>query len=64
MVLYTEALLTMLYSVYIKHQAKTGDYLMSLEYFRLMFEEQQEVITKLLEQDVTPKLKTEEKIWH
>ena len=37
---------------------------MSLEYFRLMFEEQQEVITKLLEQDVTPKLKTEEKIWH
>ena len=60
MVLYPESLLVMLYSIYLKHQAKSGDSLMQLEEFRLMFEEQQEVIAKLLEDDLTdvkPKLK-------
>ena len=57
----------MLYSIYLKHQAKTGDSLMGLEDFRLMFEEQQEVIAKLLEEEVTgskSKEDKEEKIWH
>jgi len=67
MVLYPESLLIMLYSIYLKHQAKTGDSLMSLEDFRLMFEEQQEAIAKLLEEEninSTPELKTEKEIWH
>ena len=67
MVLYPESLLMMLYSIYLKHQAKTGDSLMGLEDFRLMFEEQQEVIAKLLEEEVTgskSKEDKEEKIWH
>ena len=67
MVLYPESLLIMLYSIYLKHQAKTGDSLMDLEGFRLMFEEQQEVIAKLLEDDlpdVKPKLKEEKVTWH
>ena len=51
MVLYPESLLIMLYSIYLKHQAKTGDSLMGLEDFRLMFEEQQEAIAKLLEEE-------------
>ena len=67
MVLYPESLLMMLYSIYLKHQAKTGDSLMGLEDFRLMFEEQQEAIAKLLEDDlsdVKPKLKAEKVTWH
>tara|TARA_R100001443_G_C3330998_1_gene172306 strand:+ start:687 stop:890 length:204 start_codon:yes stop_codon:yes gene_type:complete len=67
MVLYPESLLIMLYSIYLKHQAKTGDSLMDLEEFRLMFEEQQEAIAKLLEEEVTgskSKENTEEEIWH
>ena len=67
MVLYPESLLIMLYSIYLKHQTKTGDSLMGLEDFRLMFEEQQGVIAKLLEDDlpdVKPKLKEEKVTWH
>ena len=67
MVLYPESLLIMLYSIYLKHQAKSGDSLMQLEEFRLMFEEQQEAIAKLLEDDlsdVKPKLKAEKVTWH
>lgn len=67
MVLYPESLLIMLYSIYLKHQAKTGDSLMGLEDFRLMFEEQQGAIAKLLEDDlpdVKPKLKEEKVTWH
>ena len=67
MVLYPESLLIMLYSIYLKHQAKTGNSLMDLEEFRLMFEEQQEAIAKLLEEEVTgskSKEDTEEEIWH
>ena len=67
MVLYPESLLIMLYSIYLKHQAKTGDSLMGLEDFRLMFEEQQEAIAKLLEEEninSTPELKTEKQTWH
>ena len=67
MVLYPESLLVMLYSIYLKHQAKSGDSLMQLEEFGLMFEEQQEVIAKLLEDDLTdvkPKLKAEKVTWH
>ncbi len=67
MVLYPESLLIMLYSIYLKHQAKTGDSLMGLEDFRLMFEEQQGAIAKLLEEEninSTPELKTEKEIWH
>jgi len=67
MVLYPESLLMMLYSIYLKHQAKKGDSLMGLEDFRLMFEEQQEAIAKLLEEEninSTPELKTEKEIWH
>ena len=67
MVLYAESLLIMLYSIYLKHQTKVGDYVMQLEDFRLMFEEQQEAIAKLLEEEninSTPELKTEKEIWH
>ena len=67
MVLYPESLLLMLYSIYLKHQAKSGDSIMKLEEFRLMFEEQQEAIAKLLEDDLTdvkPKLKAEKVTWH
>ena len=51
MVLYTEVLLNMLYSIYIKHQVRIGAALMQIEEFRLMFEEQQEAIGKLLNED-------------
>ena len=67
MVLYAESLLIMLYSIYLKHQTKVGDYVMQLEDFRLMFEEQQGAIAKLLEEEVTgskPKEDTEEVTWH
>ena len=67
MVLYPESLLVMLYSIYLKHQAKSGDSLMQLEEFRLMFEEQQEVIAKLLEDEnlnLTNEIETEKEIWH
>jgi len=50
-VLYTEVLLNMLYSIYIKHQVRIGAALMQIEEFRLMFEEQQEAIGKLLNED-------------
>ena len=66
MVLYAESLLIMLYSIYLKHQTKTGLDVLQPEEFRLMFEEQQEVIAKLLEEEVkdTPKLKKEKQTWH
>ena len=51
MVLYTEVLLNMLYSIYIKHQVRIGAALMQIEEFRLMFEEQQDAIGKLLNED-------------
>ena len=51
MVLYTEVLLNMLYSIYIKHQVRVGTSLMQIEDFRLMFEEQQDAIGKLLNED-------------
>ena len=41
----------MLYSIYIKHQVTIGTALMSIEDFRLMFEEQQDAIGKLLHED-------------
>ena len=67
MILYAESLLIMLYSIYLKHQTKVGDYVMQLEDFRLMFEEQQEAIAKLLEEEVTgsnPKEDIEKVKWH
>ena len=57
----------MLYSIYLKHQAKIGESLMGLEDFRLMFEEQQGAIAKLLEEEninSTPELKEEKVTWH
>ena len=67
MVLYAESLLIMLYSIYLKHQTKVGLDILQLEEFRLMFEEEQQVISKLLEKEIlddTPKLKTEKEVWH
>jgi len=66
MVLYAESLLMMLYSIYLKHQTKVGLDILQLEEFRLLFEEQQEVIASLLEGEIkdTPKLKTEKQTWH
>ena len=67
MVLYAESLLIMLYSIYLKHQTKTGLDILQLEEFRLMFEEQQEVIAKLLEKEMTEttdEIETEKKVWH
>ena len=67
MVLYAESLLIMLYSIYLKHQTKVGLDILQLEEFRLMFEEEQLVISKLLEKEIlddTPKLKTEKEVWH
>ena len=66
-VLYTESLLIMLYSIYLKHQTKVGLDILQLDEFRLMFEEEQEVISKLLEKEImddTPKLKAEKEVWH
>jgi|TARA_R100001129_G_scaffold150846_1_gene113003 hypothetical protein len=67
MVLYAESLLIMLYSIYLKHQTKTGLDILQLEEFRLMFEEQQEVIAKLLEKEMTEttdEIETEKEVWH
>ena len=67
MVLYPESLLIMLYSIYLKHQTKTGLDVLQLEDFRLMFEEQQEVIAKILEKEMTEttdEIETEKEIWH
>tara|TARA_R100000234_G_scaffold39341_1_gene23448 strand:- start:287 stop:484 length:198 start_codon:yes stop_codon:yes gene_type:complete len=65
MVLYAESLLIMLYSIYLKHQTKVGLDILQLEEFRLLFEEQQEVIASLLEEvKDTPKLKKEKQTWH
>jgi len=66
-VLYAESLLVMLYSIYLKHQTKVGLDILQLEEFRLMFEEEQLVISKLLEKEImddTPKLKAEKEVWH
>ena len=57
----------MLYSIYLKHQTKVGLDILQLDEFRLMFEEEQQVISQLLEKEIiddTPKLKTEKEIWH
>ena len=67
MILYNESLLIMLYSIYLKHQTKVGLDILQLDEFRLMFEEEQQVISKLLEKEIiddTPKLKTEKEVWH
>ena len=67
MVLYAESLLVMLYSIYLKHQTKVGLDVLQLEDFRLMFEEQQEVIAKILEKEITEttdEIETEKKVWH
>ena len=67
MVLYTEVLLNMLYSIYIKHQVQVGTALMSIEDFRLMFEEEQEALSKLLEEenpDIVNEIETEKVTWH
>ena len=66
-ILYNESLLIMLYSIYLKHQTKIGLDILQLDEFRLMFEEEQQVISKLLEKEIiddTPKLKTEKEVWH
>jgi dsDNA-binding SOS-regulon protein len=67
MVLYAESLLVMLYSIYLKHQTKVGLDEMQLEDFRLMFEEEQEALSKLLEDenpDLINEIETEKKVWH
>ena len=67
MVLYAESLLIMLYSIYLKHQTKPGLDVLQLADFRLMFEEQQEVIAKILEKEITEttdEIETEKKVWH
>ena len=67
MVLYAESLLVMLYSIYLKHQTKVGLDVMQLEDFRLMFEEEQEALSKLLEDenpDIINEIETEKKVWH
>jgi len=67
MVLYAESLLIMLYSIYLKHQTKVGLDVLQLEDFRLMFEEEQEALSKLLEDenpDITNEIETEKVTWH
>ena len=67
MVLYAESLLVMLYSIYLKHQTKVGLDVLQLEDFRLMFEEEQEALSKLLEDenpDIINEIETEKKVWH
>ena len=67
MVLYAESLLVMLYSIYLKHQTKVGLDVLQLEDFRLMFEEEQEALSKLLEDEnlnLTNEIETEKEIWH
>ena len=66
-VLYAESLLVMLYSIYLKHQTKVGLDILQLDEFRLMFEEEQQVISKLLEKEIIddmPELKVEKEVWH
>ena len=56
-----------LYSIYLKHQTKVGLDILQLEEFRLMFEEEQQVISKLLEKEIIddmPELKVEKEVWH
>ena len=67
MVLYAESLLVMLDSIYLKHQTKVGLDVLQLEDFRLMFEEEQEALSKLLEDenpDLINEIETEKKVWH
>tara|TARA_R100000808_G_C2143727_1_gene151512 strand:+ start:1331 stop:1534 length:204 start_codon:yes stop_codon:yes gene_type:complete len=67
MVLYAESLLVMLYSIYLKHQTKVGLDVLQLEDFRLMFEEEQEALSKLLEDenpDIANEIETEKVTWH
>ena len=67
MVLYAESLLVMLYSIYLKHQTKVGLDVMQLEDFRLMFEEEQTALSKLLEDenpDIANEIETEKVTWH
>ena len=67
MVLYAESLLVMLYSIYLKHQTIVGLDVLQLEDFRLMFEEEQEALSKLLEDenpDITNEIETEKVTWH
>ena len=67
MVLYAESLLIMLYSIYLKHQTKVGLDVLQLEEFRLMFEEEQTALSKLLEDenpDITNEIETEKVTWH
>ena len=67
MVLYAESLLVMLYSIYLKHQTKVGLDVLQLEDFRLMFEEEQEALSKLLEDEnpyLINEIETEKKVWH
>ena len=67
MVLYAESLLVMLYSIYLKHQTKVGLDVLQLEDFRLMFEEEQEALSKLLEEenpDIVNEIETEKVTWH
>ena len=67
MVLYAESLLIMLYSIYLKHQTKVGLDILQLEEFRLMFEEEQQVISKLLEKEITEttdEIEAEKEVWH
>ena len=57
----------MLYSIYLKHQTKVGLDILQLDEFRLMFEEEQQVISKLLEKEIIddmPELKVEKEVWH
>jgi len=49
MILYTEKQLQILYSIYAKHQSKSGLGFMKLEDFRELFEEQQSFILGDLE---------------
>tara|TARA_A100001201_G_scaffold50224_1_gene50028 strand:- start:146 stop:349 length:204 start_codon:yes stop_codon:yes gene_type:complete len=67
MVLYAESLLVMLYSIYLKHQTKVGLDVLQLEEFRLMFEEEQTALSKLLEEenpDIANEIETEKVTWH
>ena len=49
MILYTEEQLQFLYSIYAKHQSKSGLGFMRLEDFRELFEEQQSFILGTVE---------------
>ena len=51
MIFYTEDLLGKVYKTYQLHQANNNMPFMKLEDFRLMFEEQQEIIVNEIEED-------------